>query len=102
MIQFYNFLSMANEAFKPKISFKALFLLDGTSIFDLYDIPDNQKCIYVSILNIYKGISVLTKKKGQEFILEGCKDKNVLSLAAKPSQNNMTKRQIIHEKQKSV
>ena len=43
----YNFLCEVNKEFATVKRIRNIFLIDGTPIFDLGEIPDDQKCLFV-------------------------------------------------------
>ena len=73
---FYKFLQSSSELHSARVGFNSIFLLNGTPIYDLFDIPDESMCLLASVFDAYKGISLLTKKKGDEFMLENNKNSN--------------------------
>ncbi len=54
--EFYKFLSRCQNIFNYKIPFKNIFLLNGLNVFDLIEIPDSDKAVFISPTNIFRGI----------------------------------------------
>ena len=54
--EFYKFLSRCQKIFRYRIPFQNIFLLNGINIFDLIEIPESDKAIFISASNIFRGI----------------------------------------------
>ena len=52
----YKFLSEVNEEFAPVKRLRNIFLMDGTPILDLVEVPDNEKCLFVSNISSFRSI----------------------------------------------
>ena len=76
MKYFYQFLDEAFTYFKTNLRFKSIFLLDGTMIYDLIDIPSTENCLFVSTQNLFTGINLFNKNAKVEFIFENYKNQN--------------------------
>lgn len=54
----YKFFCEVNKEFAPIKRLRNIFLMDGTPVFDLVDIPDTEKCVLISNLPSYRGIQL--------------------------------------------
>jgi hypothetical protein len=52
----YSFISEINKEFAPIKRLRNIFLIDGTPIFDLVDVPDTENCLLVSHLPSFRSI----------------------------------------------
>ena len=73
--EFYKFLIICKKSFHLNIPFRSIFLLNGLNVFDLIEIPENEKILFVSHSNIFRGIHLffdiidLRKAKEKDFHL---------------------------------
>ena len=56
MLEYYSFLVRCQQILKCNVPFKNIFLINGLNVFDLIDIPESDKCLFVSVSNIFRGI----------------------------------------------
>ena len=66
--EFYKFLSRCQTIFNYKIPFKNIFLLNGLNVFDLIEIPDSDKAVFISPTNIFRGIHLFWDNNNLEKI----------------------------------
>ena len=66
--EFYKFLSRCQNVFNYKIPFKNIFLLNGLNVFDLIEIPDSDKAVFISPTNIFRGIHLFWDNNNLEKI----------------------------------
>ena len=66
------FLKRCESAFKTRIQLRNVYLLNGIHVNDLIDIPDSDKCIYVSHSNIFRGIYIVNTS------VKHCNDMNTI------------------------
>ena len=63
---YYEFLKTARNKFSYAVPFKNIFLVDGTQIFDLTELPENAKVLYVSANDAFRGVKIAHKIKDYE------------------------------------
>ena len=66
------FLKRCESAFKTRIQLRNVYLLNGIHVNDLIDVPDSDKCIYVSHSNIFRGIYIANTS------IKHCNDMNTI------------------------
>ena len=66
------FLKRCECAFKTRIQLRNIYLLNGIRVNDLIDVPDNDKCVYVSHSNIFRGIYIVNTS------IKHCNDMNTI------------------------
>ncbi len=88
--EFYKFLIICKNTFHLNIPFRSIFLLNGLNVFDLIEIPENEKILFVSHSNIFRGIhlffDIIDLRKAKE------KDFNLLKLNEYKKINDKLKR----------
>ena len=63
MLEYYSFLVRCQQILKCNVPFKNIFLINGINVFDLMDIPESDKCLFVSVSNIFRGIHLFFNQK---------------------------------------
>ena len=63
MLEYYSFLVRCQQILKCNVPFKNIFLINGLNVFDLMDIPESDKCLFVSVSNIFRGIHLFFNQK---------------------------------------
>jgi len=71
---YYKFMEDAEKCLQPLKKFQSIFLLEGTLIFDLREIPDDETCILVSCHKTFNGITLVNK--GKDYIFNYYKAQN--------------------------
>ena len=88
LMKFYEFLNKCEKLFNLHIQLKNIFLANGIPIFDLIDIPEKDRFVFVSSNSLFKGIHLFNgdhiTRKEAKIVNEIC-DKDMQLLHFKPA-----------------